>query len=119
MFSKAELADLFNTKNARLQKCYTYKCCTSATRGFYCGPCRRLSQRMCRQYHILTDEEEDLPYAAQLAFDELKARLRYEYVFDIISEEDLLKGTWTSSKKREHGHQKRIAKLIRFVGVCV
>ena len=82
-----------------------------------------MSKKMCRQYHILTDQEEfnaDAPLKAQ---KELKERLKYEYVFDIITLEDILYmstyNTWLHSPMREPGHNKRMMKLLSIMGTCV
>ncbi len=88
-------------KNHRLQRC---KCHNS--RPYKCSPCRRLAQKLCRAYH--TDDTHRLtPY------EELYGRLLYEYVFDIITHEDLIHGTWDSPHIRDQGHTFRIHKLLR------
>jgi hypothetical protein len=88
-------------KDARHKRC---KC--HHKKPFMCGPCRRLSQKLCRTYHS-DDTHRLTPY------QELHARLMYEFVFDIISFDDLVNGTWDCPTLRDQGHTFRIHKLLR------
>lgn len=98
---KTTMDAFIETKTRRMERC---KC--HSGKPFMCGPCRRLSQKLCRAYH--NDDTHTLtPY------EELYGRLMFEYVFDIISHEDLVHGTWDSPTLRDQGHTFRIHKLVR------
>lgn len=86
-----------------------------------CGRCRRIGQKLCRRYHNISVEVEETIHddicrpktLAKLAATELEARLLYEYVFDIIHENDLFDGKWLSPGLRDYGHTQRMYKLYR------
>ena len=90
--------------------------CKCKPNGIYlCKNCRKINQRMCKNYHLLTKELES--YApksviVQTAAQELFLRLLYEYMFDIISIHEIAHGEWKSKQNiRDEGHQKRMMKL--------
>ena len=71
---------------------------------YYCPPCRKLNKELCRGYHNIKDP-----------LREIEARLLYEYVFDIISEEDLVKELNSKKPmrgKRDEGHYNRMKVLF-------
>jgi hypothetical protein len=115
MFTIQEMRQLEEMKMLRSKQCCKNKCCSVITKGFYCGRCRKLSQKLCRQYHILKDSQEYLPEASSLARKEVKERLKYEYVFDIVTLEDIEVGSWLYNHKRDTGHQRRIEKLVAII----
>ena len=86
-------------KQQRVEQCTRPNTC--GTEGHWrCGRCRRLGQKLCRAYHGLSDPQQ-----------ELNARLLYEFVFGIISAEDILSNQWASPTLRDEGHGFRIRKL--------
>jgi hypothetical protein len=66
---------------------------------FFCKPCASINRQLCRSYHEVSPMEE------------LVLRLAYEYIFDIISEQDLANGKWKINKGRDDGHNERIRRL--------
>ena len=93
-------------KEMRLMRC--------SCKYYMCNACNKLKRRLCKQYHVLTDtlEKSSNPIdLSELALKELYRRLEYEYVFDMISYDDILTGIWKDSYKRDKGHQRRLMKL--------
>jgi hypothetical protein len=75
-------------------------------RKYPCKPCKKLNQKLCRGYH---DKDN---------FSELLLRIQYEYVFDYITEEQMiieLKYFIPILGTRDPGHEKRMKRL--FAGV--
>ena len=89
-------------RRQRIAACKKYKCNTEISNGFYCGQCRRLHQKMCKA---------STAYHTDNPVDELVGRLAYEFVFDIISFEDLVNANWLGSKKRDAGHTRRLINI--------
>jgi hypothetical protein len=86
-------------KKQRIARCVAMGNCD--TQGKWrCGRCRRLGQKLCRAYHGISDPQQ-----------ELNARLLYEFVFGMISEEDLVRNEWAAAHLRDWGHGFRIQKL--------
>lgn len=110
MFTQTELADIKALKIVKNESC---KC-----QYFRCKSCRRIKSFMCRKYHLLSDKAERSAAAPAIALAELKMRIAFEYVHDIL-EENALTSTkaWIHSEKREEGHQKRIYKLKRIANI--
>jgi hypothetical protein len=109
-------AIFIDTKKDRIANCNKINC---GSNGCYmCGRCRRLGQKLCRNYHNISLEVEKMLEidtkqidAAKLAAKETEARLLYEFVFDFIDEVDLFKGRWLSPGLRDYGHTQRMFKL--------
>lgn len=108
-------------KEHRSVMCKTNKACARQSvakhggKKLYCNHCKRLNVKLCRKYHVLTNEKESSQpdhVLQQLACQEIIGRLLYEFVFDILSEEDLLEDKWMRVK-RDWGHTKRLQKLVR------
>ena len=59
------------------------------------------------------EKNENKTIVATAAYNELYARLVYEYLFDIISCEYIFDGTWMNEKLRDKGHQTQMMKLYR------
>lgn len=76
------------------------RCCFKGTGKFACKKCRVIKHVMCRNYHNLSDPLE-----------ELIGRLVYEYMFDIISLDDIEYGHWLHRDLRDAGHHLRMVKL--------
>jgi len=93
-------AHFIETKNQRVAGCSRNGAC-DAQGNWRCGRCRRLGQKLCRAYHGISDPQQ-----------ELDARLLYEFVFGIISEEDIVTNQWAMSHLRDWGHTFRIRKLL-------
>jgi hypothetical protein len=106
---------MFKTiKEHRIAMCKVNKCQVN-TKQFYCTHCKKLNAKLCRRYHVLTNEKEASEpeeTLRQLATQEIVGRLLYEFVFDRLSEEDLLLDNWMYVK-RDFGHTKRLYKLVR------
>lgn len=106
-----------DTKKDRIANCKKTSCGNNS--NYLCGRCRRLGQKLCRNYHDISVEVEKLykrdtttsVEIAKLAAEEMEARLLYEFVFDFIGEEDLYDGNWLSSGLRDYGHTQRMYKL--------
>jgi hypothetical protein len=47
--------------------------------------------------------------------EELKGRLAYEFVFDIVSYEDLVEHKWLSPDIRDDGHTRRLVNVCRMI----
>lgn len=88
---------------------------------FLCGRCRRLRQKMCREYHntglelerAYNDDTKSDKEVSRLASKEIEERLMYEYVFNIITEDHLRSGEWLWGEMRDYGHTIRMRKLYR------
>lgn len=102
----SSLRDFVELKAQRNACCEKYKCLTYITQGNYCGRCRSMRQKLCRDYHVY--EHGCSPKDAML---EIVGRLKYEFVFDIIDMKSLKDGTWMKSKLRDIGHTQRLQKL--------
>jgi hypothetical protein len=102
-----------DTKTDRIKRCINIDACGNFG-NFYCHRCRRLSKKLCRRYHNANDPAE-----------ELHGRLLYEYVFDYMTERDLLEGSWKviptataadTVSSRDQGHLFRLRKLSALAG---
>ena len=85
-------------KESRLSSC--------GCRRYPCKACKKLKQRLCRGYHN-TD-----PHI------ELMLRIQYEYVFDYISENQMILEFIYGIPiigMRDEGHEKRVKKLFSYV----
>ncbi len=86
-----------------IRECRLRACCCRPKSCYYCAQCRRLNKELCRGYHNIKDP-----------LQEIEARLIYEYVFDIITEDDL-KHEMIHRKpcrgSRDYGHYKRMKVL--------
>lgn len=108
-----------DTKKDRISNCKKMNCGYNG--NYMCGRCRRMGQKLCRNYHNISLEVEKTlekdtvkpTEIAKLAAKEIEARLLYEFVFDFIDEDDLFDGKWLSSGLRDYGHTQRMFKLYR------
>ena len=91
-----DLKDLKEFKDTMICK---GRCKCKNNSKYLCKPCGSINRQLCRGYHEVPPMEE------------LVLRLTYEYIFDIISEQDLVKGTWKVNKGRDDGHNERIRRL--------
>jgi hypothetical protein len=106
-----------DAKKDRIANCKKINCGYNGS--YMCGRCRRMGQKLCRNYHDISMELEKIcekdtaqPLKiAKLAAMEMEARLLYEFVFDFIDEEHLFDGKWLSSGLRDYGHTQRMLKL--------
>lgn len=96
----ARISDLERLKQ-RLKKevCNGRKCKCQHTSLYYCHPCKRVHQTMCRAYHV-----ED-------PFEELVVRLAYEFMFGMLKAQELAGGQWACSGGKDPGHCYRLVKL--------
>lgn len=92
-----ELEDIKYIKNTILCKGRCRSCNTSK---WFCSKCNKLNKLLCRSYHN------------QSAFEELIVRLVYEYMFDMLTLDDIMSGRWLEICKRDFGHHERIQRLI-------
>lgn len=83
------------------------RCKCKHTSQFLCKPCANINRKMCRVYH------DNNP------FEELVLRVAYEYMFDIVTDNELRTGEWYTGYFRDEGHQERIRRLKRKVGTKV
>ena len=104
------IKELVYLKHQRSYNCQE-QCCSSPYRHIYrlCSQCTQLRRKMCSAYHV--HERERL--TSGTAHNEIALRLVYEYVFDIITIDDIEKGRWLHPSLRDEGHHKRMQVLYR------
>lgn len=68
------------------------------SKSHYCPSCCNVRKHLCNQYHI----------AKKSPLHELVLRLVYEYLFDIISLEDIKTHKWLDNRLRDPGHTLRL-----------
>lgn len=95
----SSIEDLRDLKEFKETRVCRGRCKCKNTSKYFCKPCASINRRLCRGYHEVPPIEE------------LVLRLTYEYIFDIISEDDLVKGTWKMNHGRDEGHNERIRRL--------
>lgn len=71
---------------------------SSSTSTSYCKSCSTIRKHMCNQYHN----------SQKSPLHELVLRLVYEYLFDIISLEDIKTHRWLDNRLRDPGHTLRL-----------
>jgi hypothetical protein len=64
----------------------------------YCSVCKQIRQRLCDSYH----------HCQKNPLLELISRITFEYLFDIITLEDIKSRRWLDSRLRDNGHTLRI-----------
>lgn len=86
----------------------------------FCRNCGNCSKKLTQQYHKYADEIErrldnqqpekfkNMPIT-DLATSEITYRLKYEFVFGLIQEREMV--TWLAPSLRDWGHTKRMKKL--------
>jgi hypothetical protein len=84
-----------------------YKC----TPTMRCDGCRVVSGVVCHRYHARPSPFE-VKHATNDA-EELAMRLAFEVIFGMLSVEEIEKGTWLESKRRDAGHTMRMRILLR------
>lgn len=88
----------------------------------FCGNCSRLNKRLKDSYHKYGRELENRLDAKaschfqhlhiqDVAATEIDIRLKYEFVFGLISAEDMTGQNWLNPSLRDKGHTKRMEKL--------
>lgn len=92
-----DLEDIKSFKNDHLCK---GRCKCKNTSKWFCSKCGVLNKLLCRSYHGVTD------------FDELIIRIVYEYMFDIITLDDIANEKWMGMCNRDSGHCERIKRLV-------
>ena len=100
-----ELVQLKSLRNAKCSN--TKKKCSLKSGRFLCGSCRRLCQKLCKQYHTGSCSG----CKADAAAHELSSRLTYEYVFDILDDSAFENSSWMEWHWRDYGHTERIHRL--------
>lgn len=93
-------------------KCCNVSNCEDIYRDikFNCANCQLLRRKLRRQYHSLNwklrrafkDNDSTVSKLAELASAELEARLLYDYVFSMVTLEDLNNGDWIMLKDNYH-----------------
>jgi len=100
LVSLKSVADLARLKMCKDQHICKGRCIYRGTGKFPCKNCGKLKQKMCRNYHGLETEEE------------LVSRLVYEYLFGMISIDNLLSNSWMDKSLRDCGHHERMRRLV-------
>lgn len=99
IFNLSSVYELAKLKIQKVKLCKG-RCRSNATSIYYCKSCSRINSRLCRCYHSLSPLEE------------LVMRLAYEYIFDIITFDELRFGKWTLQCGRDIGHHQRVNHLL-------
>lgn len=94
--------DLAKLKILKVKLCGD-KCKCKRTSKYHCKSCRKINTHLCRNYHNISPQAE------------LILRIVYEYMFDIITFNDLLTGKWMQQCSRDVGHHGRILTLLDYV----
>lgn len=79
-----------------------------------CDGCRVVSGVVCHRYHARPSPFE-VKHATNDA-EELAMRLAFEVIFGMLSVEEIDKGTWLNTKRRDPGHTTRMRILWRRCG---
>jgi hypothetical protein len=109
-------SDLQQLKSARRKNCkHPREVCSANSGHFLCGSCRRLGQRLCREYHKYSCKQESSGSNVGFAALELYSRLKYEYVFNILDDSAFEDGSWKAWHWRDYGHTMRIHRLWTMV----
>lgn len=111
-----------DAKRERMARCNKKDCGTGGS--YLCGRCRRLRQKMCREYHNIgleverayNDDTTSPTELSRLAWCEMEHRLLYEYTFNILTDEDMKGDGWLHGGNRDVGHRERVRKLWRLCG---
>lgn len=73
---------------------------SSPSPSSYCASCSNVRKHLCDQYHNTNTKKSPI--------NELVLRLVYEYLFDIISLEDIKTHRWLDNRLRDPGHTLRL-----------
>jgi hypothetical protein len=94
--------DLAKLKIFKIKLC-GHKCKCKSTAKYHCKSCKKINSHLCRNYHNISPQAE------------LILRIVYEYMFDIITFNDLMTGKWIHQCSRDVGHHGRILTLLDYV----